>query len=67
MPTGGAALAVELVFGTAEELANLDQRALVGLIGSTEDFLQSGGDVLDGEPPASVWIVFGRVGGSLIE
>ena len=65
-PAGGLALALESVFGTAQRLADLDERAFVLLIASLESLFQAGGNLLQREPLA-VLRIFSRIPVRLLE
>ena len=59
----GLAVAEELAFGTVEEVAYFDIGAFILRVGSLEDFLQTGGDVLERHPLATVGIgLWGALG-----
>ena len=64
---GGPTDALELVFGTVEETAYPDIRAVVLGVGRTEDLLQTGGDILQRQPLATVGIGLRRTLGLLVE
>ena len=50
------AVAEELAFGAVEVVTYFNIRALVFRIGALEHLLQSGGDLLERHPLATVWI-----------
>ena len=62
---GGLPLACELVFGAAQEVADLDVAALVFLVGGPIDLLQPDRYLLQRHPLAAVGIAHGRAVGLL--
>lgn len=56
----GLAVALELAFGTIEEITYFNIGALILRIGGLKDFLQSGRDIFQSHPLATIWIGPGR-------
>ena len=52
----GLAVAEEFAFRTVEKVADFDIGTLIFRVGALEDFLQSGGDILERHPVTTVGI-----------